>query len=74
MPFVTVQIAKGHFIELKRTLAKALTDTLVSTLGTKPEWVTIHIDEFDRENWAVGGQLHIDKHSGRQAEKSTQSE
>ncbi len=74
MPFVTVQIAKGHSIELKRALAKALTDTLVSTLGTKPEWVTIHIDEFDRENWAVGGQLHVDKHSGRQSEKSTQSE
>ncbi|MDJ0632015.1 MAG: hypothetical protein QNJ34_02375 [Xenococcaceae cyanobacterium MO_188.B29] len=38
-------------------------------MGTKPEWVTIHIDEFDRENWAVGGKLHIDKHSGRHSEK-----
>lgn len=74
MPFVTIQIAKGHSIELKRKLAQSLTDTLVSTLGTKPEWVTIHIDEFERDNWAVGGQLHSDKHSGRQLEKNTQAE
>ncbi|MBE7379813.1 MAG: 4-oxalocrotonate tautomerase family protein [Leptolyngbya sp. SIO1E4] len=61
MPFVTLQIGKGHSIEKKRELAQALTDTLVTVLGTKSEWVTIHIDEFERENWAVGGQLHVDK-------------
>lgn len=38
-------------------------------MGTKPEWVTVHIDEFERENWAVGGQLHVDKHAGRHIEK-----
>ena len=61
MPFITVQMGKGHSIDQKRELAQALTNTMVSVLGTKPEWVTIHIDEFDRENWAVGGQLHVDK-------------
>lgn len=71
MPFVTIQIAKGHSIEKKRELAKAVTDSLVSSLGTKPEWVTIHIDEFDRENWAVGGELHIDKNSKKHGEKAT---
>ena len=69
MPFITIQIAKGHSLEKKRELAQAVTDTIVSNLGTKPEWVTIHIDEFDRENWAVGGKLHVDKHSGRHGEK-----
>jgi 4-oxalocrotonate tautomerase len=69
MPFITVQIAKGHSIEKKRQLVQALTETLINTLGSKPEWITIHIDEFERENWAVGGQLHIDKHSGRHKEK-----
>ena len=68
MPFVTIQIAKGHSIEKKRQLAQAITNTLVANLGTKSEWVTVHIDEFDRENWAVGGELHIDKHSGRHQE------
>lgn len=37
MSFITVQIAKVHSIELKRKLAQSLTETLVSTLGTKPE-------------------------------------
>ncbi|GAX37629.1 putative 4-oxalocrotonate tautomerase [Nodularia sp. NIES-3585] len=69
MPFITVQIAKGHSVEKKRQLVKALTDTLIETLGSKPEWITIHIDKFERENWAVGGQLHIDKHSSRHKEK-----
>ncbi|NJM72839.1 MAG: 4-oxalocrotonate tautomerase family protein [Scytonema sp. RU_4_4] len=71
MPFVTIQIAEGHSIELKRKLAQAVTNALVSTLNTKPEWVTVHIDEFERENWAVGGVLHSDKHSGRHDEKTT---
>ncbi len=70
MPFVTLKIASGHSVEKKRELVQAMTDTLVATLGTKPEWVTIHIDEFERDNWAVGGQLHSDKHPGRHAEKT----
>ncbi|MEL6458678.1 MAG: 4-oxalocrotonate tautomerase family protein [Cyanobacteria bacterium J06621_15] len=69
MPFITIQIAKGHSIEKKRELAKAITDAMVSTMGTKPEWVTIHIDEFERDNWSVGGTLHSDKHKGRHKEK-----
>ncbi len=70
MPFVTIQIAEGHSVEKKRDLVKAVTHTIVSSLGTKPEWVTVHIDEFERENWAVGGELHIDKHSRRHREKT----
>ncbi len=65
MPFITVHMGKGHSVEQKRQLAQALTDTLVDVLGTKPEWVTIHIDEFEQENWAVGGQLHVDKPHGK---------
>ena len=57
MPFVTIQIAEGHSVEKKRELVKAVTNTIVSSLGTKPEWVTVHIDEFERENWAVGAVL-----------------
>ncbi|MFO5441007.1 MAG: tautomerase family protein [Dolichospermum sp.] len=68
MPFVTVQIGKGHSIEKKRKLAQAVTEALVSALGTNPEWITIHIDEFERDTWAVGGVLHSDKHAGRHEE------
>jgi 4-oxalocrotonate tautomerase len=26
-----------------------------------PEWVTVLIDEVERENWAIGGRLQLDK-------------
>jgi 4-oxalocrotonate tautomerase len=36
MPFVTVQIGKGHSLEKKRKLAQAVTEALVSALGQNP--------------------------------------
>lgn len=50
MSHVTVNIAECHSIRLKRKLAQAVTHALVSTLNTKPEWVTVHIDKFESEN------------------------
>jgi 4-oxalocrotonate tautomerase len=61
MPIVSIKIAKGRSIEQKRNLVQAITDSVVSTLDVKPEWVTVLIEELDRENWATGGKLHIDK-------------
>jgi len=61
MPIVVVKIAKGRSIEQKRKLVKAITDVIVNILDVKPEWVTVLIEEFERENWATGGQLHLDK-------------
>lgn len=61
MPIITIKLAKGRTVEQKRDLAKAVTDAAVSSLDVKPEWVTVLIEELDRENWASGGQLHSDK-------------
>jgi 4-oxalocrotonate tautomerase len=61
MPIVTIKLAKGRSIESKRELVDALTDVVVETLDVKPEWVTVLIDEFDRENWSTAGQLHSDR-------------
>ena len=61
MPIVTVRIAKGRSIEVKRELVRSITDLVVEKLDVRPEWVTVLIDETDRENWATGGELHIDK-------------
>ena len=61
MPVITIKIAKGRSLEQKRELAKAITDSVVSTLDVKAKWVTVLIDEFERENWSTGGELHIDK-------------
>jgi 4-oxalocrotonate tautomerase len=61
MPVVTIHMEKGRPIEIKRELTDAVTKAVTVTLDVPPEWVTIIIDEVERENWAVGGRLQLDK-------------
>jgi len=58
MPFINVKMAEGRTLEQKKELAEALTREAVKILDVKPEWVTVVIDEYSRENWATAGQLH----------------
>ncbi len=62
MPVVNIKIVKGRSVEKKRDLVKAVTDAVVQALEVKPEWVTVIIEEHGREDWATGGELHIDKY------------
>jgi 4-oxalocrotonate tautomerase len=61
MPVVTVKMAKGRSLEVKRRLVAELTMVIADVLDVKPEWVTVLLEEYDRENWASGGSLHIDQ-------------
>lgn len=61
MPFINIKIAKGRAVEQKRQLVEAITKDVVDIINVRPEWVTVVIDEYPRENWASGGQLHSDK-------------
>lgn len=61
MPIVTIKMAKGRSTKIKRRLAKAMTDCVAKTLDVENDWVSVLIDEYDRENWASGGALHADK-------------
>jgi len=61
MPVLTVYMEKGRPIEMKRALTHAVTKAVTAALDVPPEWVTIIIDEVEHENWAVGGQLQLDK-------------
>ena len=61
MPIVSIKIAKGRTAEQKRNLVRAITNSVVASLDVKQEWVTVLIEEYDRENWATSGELHIDK-------------
>jgi len=63
MPIITVKMATGRTIEKKRALVTALTKVAVELLDAKEEWVTVLIEEYDRENWAVAGELMNDRHS-----------
>lgn len=61
MPIVTVQMFKGRSLEVKRELVKRVTEAVTETTGLKPETVTVVIEELDKENWAIGGQLFSDR-------------
>ena len=61
MPIVSIRMAKGRDIEVKRRLAAEVTRAVAQSLDLPPELVSIQIEEFERENWATGGELHIDR-------------
>ena len=69
MAYVTVQISKGNSIERKRKLVKAVTDALASTLDTKSESIIVHIEEIEREDWAVAGVLQHDKNNNKREDR-----
>ncbi|WP_428670787.1 tautomerase family protein [Reyranella sp.] len=61
MPVVTVQMEKGRPLEMKRALADGVTTAVAGALDVPADWVTLIINEVERENWAVGGRLQLDK-------------
>ena len=62
MPFINIKMALGRTLEQKQELAEAITKEVVKILDVEPEWVTIVIDEYPRDNWATGGQIHSIKY------------
>ncbi len=61
MPFVSVKMYKGRPVEKKRELAQAITKAFVDIAACKPEWVTVVFEDYDRENWAIGGTLQSEQ-------------
>lgn len=61
MPVVSIKIAKGRSIEVKQELVETVTRDLVRILNVNPEWVTVLIEEYERENWSTAGTLHAIK-------------
>ena len=57
MPLVTISLWPGRTPEKKEELAKAITDAIVSVLGSKPEHVTVVYHDTPKENWYVAGKL-----------------
>jgi 4-oxalocrotonate tautomerase family enzyme len=57
MPYVNVQITKGATREQKATIVREIAETLVRTLGKKPEHIHIVIQNVEREDWGYGGVL-----------------
>ncbi len=58
MPYINVRIIRdGVTAEQKAAIVREMTDTLVRTLGKKPEHIHIIIDEVEPENWGYSGML-----------------
>jgi len=58
MPIINLKMAKGRSAEQKQVFTEKVTALAVETLNVKAEWVTIIIDEYERDNWATEGTLH----------------
>lgn len=69
MPILNVQMIAGRSQEKKQELVEVLTRETARILEVEPDWVTVVINEYTRDNWASGGELHSIKFSegfGRQ--------
>jgi len=67
MAVVTVRIVRGCGIETKRKLARAVTGAVADALEVPRASVTILIEDYERENWAAGGELDSDGDGGKPA-------
>jgi 4-oxalocrotonate tautomerase len=68
MPVVALKMAKGRTIEQKRAIVQAFTDACVSILKVERAWVSVLLEEYDRENWGVAGELLADMNTPTQVE------
>ena len=55
MPYVNLQITKGATREQKAAIVREFTQTLVRTLGKKPEHIHSVIENVELEDWGFAG-------------------
>lgn len=58
MPIITVKMARGRTFAQKQQFVERVTEEAVKAFNVNSEWVTVIFDEYERENWASGGELH----------------
>ena len=61
MPFVVVHMWEGRSVEEKRALTSAITKAMVEHAHASPDALHVVIQEYPRENWALGGVLGVDR-------------
>ncbi len=63
MPIVQVSVWEGMSSENKKKTVEGITKVFVD-MGVPKQAVEIVIYEAPKSNWATGGQLHSERHSG----------
>jgi 4-oxalocrotonate tautomerase len=61
MPHVQVTLLKGRTADQKRKIAERITDAIAEEAGTAREGVVITFIDVDRDSYARGGVLMLDK-------------
>ncbi len=61
MPHVEITLVKGRTLEQKRKVAARVTDVLMEEAGAKREDTTVAFVEVERESFAHGGTLVVDR-------------
>ena len=49
LPCINLKMDKGRSFEQKRKFVEVITESAVEILDVKPKWITVVIDEYDRE-------------------------
>ena len=62
MPIIRVEMLKGRTTEQKRQMAQELTDAFINTAGGNVAAVQVLITDVEKEDWAAGGELLLDKY------------
>ena len=65
MPFVHVHISAGRPIEKRRRLVEAITDAVTEILELERGATQVLIQEHDKDNWAIGGELLSERRTVR---------
>lgn len=60
MPMIRVEMFAGRTPEMKRALAKELTDAFVRVTGGSPDSVALIFTDVDKGDWANAGRLYSD--------------
>ncbi len=50
-------MAKGRTLEQKTKLVKEISDTFINIAGGNLNALNVIIQEYDKDNWALGGKL-----------------
>ncbi|MGV3651877.1 MAG: tautomerase family protein [Devosia sp.] len=58
---IIVKMEKGRNDDTKRRAAEALTKAAVEGLATKASGCHVLFDDYTKENWAIGGELQLDR-------------
>ena len=64
MPFMTLKIDDRHDEAVRADLARAITDAIIETLGSKPEWVSLVFETYGLTHWSMGGRLQGEAPNG----------